>query len=358
MGNIHFRRLEDHGARPSRDYLELAMPLPKSPNGMEARRCPHEACTPRLFQLGEVAGEGDWSGDEKGLRRRPHTAGTTCPYCGYDSDDDHDFVDPRDIEALTEWFKWAAAEDATDAIHEMFSDVGRGLPRGGPISIEVTRNRRHSPEPRIWREDLLRDLTCAVCSRRYGVYAIGLFCPDCGAPSLGVHFQRECELIEQQIGFAREAPTAELSFRLLGNAHEDVVTALETYLKTAYRHLVSQRFSADEAESMISPRAIGNAFQNIARAREKFGPLQLDPFETLSDDDLAYLRLNIEKRHVLGHNLGLADERYSEIDTTEQPGQTVALLGEEVARFAQLAAHVVRAVEAQAFALHKEPVDA
>jgi hypothetical protein len=292
-----------------------------------------------------VAGEEDWSGDEKGLRRKPHTAGTTCPYCGYDSDDDYDFVDPSDIAALTEWFKWAAAEDAKDAVHEMFRNIGRGFPRGGPISIEVKTDRRQRPEPRIWREDLLRDLTCAVCSRRYGVYAVGLFCPDCGAPNLGVHFQRECELIDQQIDLAREAPTAELSFRLLGNAHEDVVTALETYLKTAYRHLVSQRFSVDEARKLISPRSIGNAFQNIARAREKFEPLQLDPFEALNQDDFAYLRLNIEKRHVLGHNLGLADERYSELDTTEQPGQTVVLLAEEVARFAQLAARVVRAVE-------------
>jgi hypothetical protein len=361
MGNIRFRRLEQRGARRFGDQLELAVPLPMSPNGMEVRRCPRDACTPRLFQLGEVVSGDDWSGDEKRLHRTPHTAGTTCPYCGYDSDDDHDFVDPRDIEALTEWFKWAAAEDATDAVHEMFKEVGRGLPRAGPISIEVTTNRRQSPEPRIWREDLLRDLICAVCSRRYGVYAIGLFCPDCGTPNLAVHFQRECELIEQQVELARQAPNPELSFRLLGNAHEDVVTALETYLKAAYRHLVKQRFSNDDANRLISAKSIGNAFQNMARAREKFESLQLDPYEMLDDDDFAYLRVNIEKRHVLGHNLGLADERYSEIDTTEQPGQTVVLLVEEVARFAQLAARVVGAVEDAAFSpermagLRREP---
>lgn len=349
MNDIRFRRLEQRGARRSGDRVELAMELPRTPKGMEMRRCPREECTPRLFQLGDVGAEGEWTGDEKQLHRAPHSAGTTCPYCGHDADDDHDFVDPRDIEALTEWFKWAALEDATDAFGDMLENVGRGLPRRGPISIEVKTNRRTRPEPRIWREDLLRDLTCAVCSRRYGVYAIALFCPDCGAPNLSVHFKRECELIDQQIELARQAENPELSFRLLGNAHEDVVTALETYLKTVYRYLVRKRFQNGEAAKLTSSKSVGNAFQNIGRARERFERLEIDPFGTLDEDDLAYLRLNIEKRHVLGHNLGLADERYAEVASAAQPGQTVVLLAYEVSRFAQLAARVVAALEASAF---------
>lgn len=349
MGDIRFRRLEQRGARRSGDHIELSMSLPKTPSGMEARLCPQDACAPRLFQLGDVVGAEGWSGDEKYLRRTPHTAGTTCPYCGHDSDDDDDFVDPKDLEALTEWFKWAALEDATDAFDDMITKVGRRLPRGGPISIEVTTNSHSRPEPTIWREDLLRDLTCAICSRRYGVYAIGLFCPDCGAPNLAVHFRRECELIEQQIDLARQASNAELSFRLLGNAHEDVVTALETYLKTVYRYLVKKNISDAEAAKLTAAKSIGNAFQNIGRGRQRFDLLQIDPFESLDEDELAYLRLNIEKRHVLGHNLGLADERYAEAEGTEPPGQTVVLLAHEVWRFAQLAAKVVDALEHKAF---------
>ena len=32
---------------------------------------------------------------------------------------------------------------------------------------------------------------CDHCGRDYGVFAIGLFCPDCGAPNLRLHFARE-----------------------------------------------------------------------------------------------------------------------------------------------------------------------
>lgn len=164
-----------------------------------------------------------------------------------------------------------------------------------------------------------------------------------------VHFRRECELIEQQIELARQAQSPELSFRLLGNAHEDVVTALETYLKTVYRYLVKKQLDEKEATRLTSAKSIGNAFQNIGRAREKFEPLQIDPFEALDEGDLAYLRLNIEKRHVLGHNLGLADEKYAEVASTEQPGQTVVLLADEVSRFAEAASRVVETLESHAF---------
>lgn len=326
------------------------MALPKTPSGMEARWCPQDDCAPRLFQLGEHSSDAEWNAAETRVHRIPHTPGTTCPYCGHDSADDDEFIDPRDVEALTKWFKWAAQEDALDAASDMLRGVGRSLPRRGPISIQMRANRGPvRSEPRMWREDLLRQLTCSICTRRYGVYAIALFCPDCGAPNLGVHFQRESDLIEQQITLARVASEPELSFRLLGNAHEDVVTALETYLKTVYRFLVGKQCQVEEASKLRSAKAIGNAFQNIDRARDKLSKTGVDPFTCLSDDDRDYLRINIEKRHVLGHNLGLADEKYAEVVQAAQPGRTVVLLADEVVRFVDIASRLVHHLEVQSF---------
>ncbi|MEP7216885.1 MAG: hypothetical protein ABI782_11590 [Anaerolineaceae bacterium] len=107
--------------------------------------------------------------------------------------------------------------------------------------------------------------------------------------------------------------------------------------------------AGEQAEKLTSSKSIGNAFQNIARAREKFAQLRVDPFDGLNGDDYEYLRLNIEKRHVLGHNLGLADERYAEVATGAQPGRTIVLLADEVLRFTQLAGGIVRSLEEQAF---------
>jgi hypothetical protein len=88
-------------------------------------------------------------------------------------------------------------------------------------------------------------------------------------------------------------------------------------------------------------KKLGNKFQNVDRTRQLFGEFNVDPFESLSDDDLSTLRLNIEKRHVIGHNLGIADDRYLDASDTDKVGQTVTLLAEEVQAFAQICTVVI-----------------
>jgi len=86
---------------------------------------------------------------------------------------------------------------------------------------------------------------------------------------------------------------------------------------------------------------LGSKFQNVDRTRQLFGEFHIDPFESLSDNDLSTLRLNIEKRHVIGHNLGIADDRFVDASDTDQVGQTVTVLAEEVRTFAQICTVVI-----------------
>jgi len=57
------------------------------------------------------------------------------------------------------------------------------------------------------------------------------------------------------------------------------------------------------------------------------------------------LALNIEKRHVIGYNLGIADERYVERTQAQQPGETVRLIGDDIGRFADICLSVVPELE-------------
>jgi hypothetical protein len=165
-----------------------------------------------------------------------------------------------------------------------------------------------------------------------------------------VHFEHEIELILQQIDLAEqtaELGNGELSYRILGNAQEDVLTAFETYQKTSYKFMVKRAFPEGEAGKMISKVAIGNRFQNIDRARGLYKNLSIDPFGVLNPDELELMRLNIEKRHVIGHNLSMADETYSEIGKHEKIGTTVEILADEIAEFAQTAKKVILELEQQ-----------
>lgn len=324
--------------------MELSLPLPRSPRGRLLRHCPADGCVPRRFQLGGVPT--DQTIDEANaalVRRHPGTPGTTCPYCGTDSDDQN-FHAPEDIENAKKQVVWAAKEDIGRWTEEIARGFNRSMPSGGLISMSMKVKRSANPRPYAWREDLLRGLTCDVCGRDYGVYAIALFCPDCGARNVHVHFAREVALVEQQVGLsdrAAEDGDEELAFRLLGNAHEDVLTALETYLRTTFLFLARTRLGGDGLENAAKLARRGNPFQSIDRTRELFGEISIDPFANLSDEELEFLARVIHKRHIIGHNLGLADEKYLLSTGDGAEGQNVRLVGDEVRRFAKIAYEVV-----------------
>ncbi len=228
-----------------------------------------------------------------------------------------------------------------DAISDMFKNAFKGSSTAkGPI--KVTTSVKHStpkPKPRFARKDLLRELVCDHCGRDYGLFAIGLFCPDCGAPNLRLHFSREVELVDAQVSLAKEieAHKEELAYRLLGNAHEDVLTAFEATLKTVYLY--------GQSQAKLSQPKVGNDFQNVDRALKRFGELNLNPFEQLTEPELATLQLNIQKRHIIGHNLGVVDNKFAAHANDAKVGETVGLVGADIQQFAAIGQKVVDSLD-------------
>lgn len=346
--SFRFRKLEQHRVGGTRDEMQLSIPIPQSPSGKIYRWCPVPDCEPNLFQLGETPEKQSILPEHANfVRRQPGTTDTTCPYCGHDDDDD-EFLFRDDIKAAQQYIEWAVMQDVGEHFDNLAKDFNRSMKRtgGGLFELSMKVQRPKKSRPFAWREDLLRDIDCDICGRSYGVYAIGLYCPDCGAPNLKTHFQREAELIEQQIALAQEMSSRgkqELAYRLMGNAHEDVLTAFEAYQKVVYRHLVRLRIP-ERVDKLLTKRAIGNRFQNIARARELWHNLSLDPLNFLSEDELTTLALNVEKRHVVGHNLSLADQAYldaAQAEEHEQLGRTVQLLGKDISRFTELCRQII-----------------
>jgi hypothetical protein len=345
MSDFQFKRLEKYKVGGTKDKMELSVPLPQSISGKVYRWCPNNVCVPRLFLLGNAQIPENL--DVNKLRRAPGTQGTTCPYCGIDADD-NEFNYDGDKDAIKTYIEWAVKRDIGDYLEKMSKDFNRSQPKQGLISLKINVETDHSPEPRAWREDLIRNLACDICGREYGVYAIALFCPDCGCKNLHVHFEREIELILQQIDLAEQASendNNELSYRMLGNSHEDVVTAFETYQKTFYKFMVRKAFPKDDADKMTDKKSIGNRFQNIDRAKDLYNNLSFDPFSILTTDELDLMKVNIEKRHVIGHNLSMADEAYFEAEEREKPGTTVEILADEISEFAKTAKKVVLELE-------------
>jgi len=87
-------------------------------------------------------------------------------------------------------------------------------------------------------------------------------------------------------------------------------------------------------------------FQNIERGRKRFAEFDFDPFGNLTPDALAVLTLNIQKRHVIGHNLGVADAAFAEHAADARLGETVPLVGGDILQFAEISHMVINDIDA------------
>lgn len=344
MEKFRLRNLERYKVAGSGDEMTLSFDRPRTESGKVKERCPAEGCQPAIFLLGEKGKEHKPASDALPLmRREPHSPGVTCPYCGHD-DEDNAFIPEEDVEHAKNMALHLVHKDIDDMLGGFAKSFNRGQPRGGLISISMDYKPGRNPKPLAIRDDLLRNIACHVCSREYGVFALALYCPDCGAPNVSNHFNREIEIIDRQIVLSRKASEEgdeELGYRLLANAHEDVVTALETTLKSVFVHLVAIR-KPDPAPDLIK---LGNAFQNLKKAQKQYAKLNINLLAELPEENRSIIERQIQKRHVIGHNLGLADERYLDVDNTTEVGQSVPLLAHEIEAFAQACAQLIQSIE-------------
>ncbi|MBS1157627.1 MAG: hypothetical protein H6R15_46 [Proteobacteria bacterium] len=335
---MKFPRLNRYRTGGTSSNMRLGLPPPRTPDGRVYRLSPNESAQPRHFVLGEVVAEIPLTDALRArMKHEPRTSQTVCPYSGTVADDDA-FTHPDDVKAALEMVKHDATQDIEEALAEMVKNAFNGSSsRNGLVKITANVKRSTSrPKPRFARQDLMRELVCDHCGRDYGVFAIGLFCPDCGAPNLRLHFARETELVDDQVSLTENIGTEkeELAYRLLGNAHEDVLTAFEATLKTVYL------YGKTQADTDPLPK-IGNDFQNVDKALRRFDELDLNPFEDLSESEIAALRLNIQKRHIIGHNLGIVDDKFATHANDAKIGETVYLVGEDIRQFAAISQKVI-----------------
>ncbi len=335
---MDFKNLEKYRVGGAGSKMKLSIPVPRTPSGRTYRFSPNEGPHPRHFLLGAaVRPETITTAMRARMKQEPGQPITVCPYSGLMAEDEA-FVHPDDRAAALETVRQAALSDIHAQLAQTLASLGSKS--NGLIKVTATSS-PPPPTPRFYREDLLRELVCDQCGRDYGVFAIALFCPDCGAPNVRLHFEREAALVDAQVELAGgvEMDMRELAYRLLGNAHEDVLTGMEATLKAVYL------FGKHQLGPTASLPKVGNDFQNIERGQRRFVELGIDPYSALDDEELALLAVNIQKRHIIGHNLSVIDAKFAEQAADARLGETVHLVGDDVRAFARLALKIVTALD-------------
>lgn len=344
---LKFKHLSRYRVGGTGDQMQLAIPAPTSPSGKSYQFSPNSEAPPRLFLIGDAEPLEARVAPTPPMRRRPGPGQTVCPYSGYMADDE-EFTHFDDLRVIKEHIHRLAAADVEDHFADIARDFNRRQPRNALITLKMDvprRARSRVARPLAIRQDLMRNVDCALCGRHYAVYAIALYCPDCGAPNLLRHFDRELGLIDAQIALVdagNDEMDKELAYRLLGNAHEDVLTAFEAALKVAFRQIASIRTARDaDPPTPTTP----NAFQSMKKGSAAFKKLGIDLYGGLDDQQRRELSDHVQRRHVIGHNLGIADDLFQKHTDSGEVGRTVSIVADDIRAFGALCRRVIEDVE-------------
>jgi len=315
---------------------EMSIRIPTDADGLLARECPRDDCSPGYFKVKPGTG---LSGQETDF----------CPYCRAEA-----APNKFTTKSQLKYARDTVAAEATEGVQRMVGDAlgldasGRRRIGDGFLSIDISVEQRPAAPvlPPI-EDELRRDLTCLKCGLVHAVFGLATFCPDCGTDIFPSHVQAEIAVIRRMIESVDERRRelgARAAARDLENALEDAVSVFEAALKALLLRHFRGTGSEEEIEKSVRRSASYQDPTSAADGFKKLTRIDLDP------GPCAELAKTFSKRHPITHNLGVVDRRYLErARTRELQGREIHVSVEEVEDALRLVESILRDAHARLF---------
>lgn len=311
--------------------FEMRMQIPADDKGFIDRECPNEAC---LF--GFKVDLHDW----EAIEARGHAH---CPRCGLDDTPDRWYTTYQSKVIEENVGNYVLAQLSND-LDRFFSDFARQFRSNKVMSVTYRpdSSNEYIAIPFEQSEAWETEITCSDCGTRFSVIGNAYFCPCCGkdlstdtVSEVLASYRKRIESLDGLRSYFETIGTREEAERQVTSLREDtlgaIVGAYEAYAKMRYAELGGTN-------------ARRGVFQ---RLREGEGLFTAITGETYADytsvDDVNFMFLMFQKRHLLTHSNGLVDQPY--IDKTGDPtysvGQRIVLGNAELLRFLSITDAVV-----------------
>lgn len=324
-----------------KDFFSLGVALPGGEDGLWLLRCPQHP-TDHVFKVVVTQNEG-----------AAKTSDLYCPYCGHHEDEIWPFA-PGQKARLKAAARAAAeqfiAAELSDVLSKAFGGRSHSSSRGPGFGVDVSYKPGRPPGrrtlPTFEVEETRRTMQCGVCSERFAVYGLALYCPNCGQMAPVQQFT-ELIRVQQDRLSALDALPADHKRTLADggvltatyeSTLKDGFSALEAYLKG--------RFVSDAPT--VSLNGKGAVFQRLDDAADLYrGHLGVDLPALVGPDGWAHLGRVAAIRHVLVHNAGIVDDRFLDRlpDWTQQVGQKVHVSEYDARCFLDVLADLAAAVQ-------------
>lgn len=280
---------------------QFSISIPVDEDGLMGRECPVPECE-SYFKI------------QPGTELKGENLPCNCPYCGH-SDEANKFS----TKAQVEYAKSIVLNKVTGALIKDLKSLEFNHRPSGGFGIGISMKVSGQPTPiRYYREEQLEtEVVCEQCTLRYMIYGVFGFCPDCGVHNSVQILNTNLQLVEKMVAVA-ETQEQSVAQSLIQNGLEDCVSAFDGFGRELCRVHVEGANDPAKLEKI--------SFQNLEGARQNVKTLlNIDLATGLAEEEWNSAVRAFQKRHVLSHKMGVADEEY-----VRKSGDRQAVVGRKV----------------------------
>jgi hypothetical protein len=281
---------------------QISISIRPDEDGFTGRECPNPDCE-SYFKI------------EFGTGLKGDDLPCHCPYCGHTAPHNHFWTKEQ-----LEYAQSVAFRKITDAFVKDLKQLEFDhKPRGGfGIGISLKINPGSPTSIRYYREKRLEtEVVCANCTLRYSVFGVFAFCPDCGLHNSLQILDKNLDLVGKMLDLSLTLEK-EVSERLIENALEDCVSSFDGFGR--------EMCAVHAKKATDSTKATKVSFQNLDGAKQSLQTIFAISLDSgVSIDDWKTLVRGFQKRHVISHKMGVADDDY-----VRKSGDPTAVVGRKI----------------------------
>lgn len=280
--------------------MKIPITLHSDEKGYFDRECPNEDClyTFKIFME-------DWK--EKVSDEEVH-----CPMCGHIDTSDKWWTQEQ-LESMREIAASYAMNHIQKELDKAFGKMARSTKNNKFVKVTYKPGRRISfiNNPIGQREEWETEICCEQCGTRYSVIGSAYFCPCCGYNSAVSSFKESMDSIEKMLD-----SLSDLRQLFTSNYGKDKAdTMCRSLLESSIGDIVSafQKVASCHYDNLTGLSSRVNDFQIVKKGSDLFEKHTGKGYsEWLDVKEINKMEILFQRRHLLGHNDGIVDQKYIE----------------------------------------------
>ena len=293
----------------------ISLTIQSDNKGYYDRECPNEECLFRFKVLME-----DW-------KNKVSDDCVYCPMCGFKTTADKWYTTEQ-LEQMQSVITSYALSQIQEALDNSFKNLERTTRRNKFLKIKYKPGKRISfvNNPIGQCEEWETEIICEKCQTHYSVIGSAYFCPCCGHNSAVSSFNDSLNGIEKMINSLPEMKELLIDKYDLDSAE----SMCRKMLESSIGDMVSafQKFACSKYEELSGKTVRVNDFQMVDKGSSYFEDETGKPYGYwLSIDELDFMKLMFQKRHLIEHCNGMVDQKYidNSNDNSYSIGQRIVI---------------------------------